>query len=332
MKAVELVAPAQLRVVERTTPEPGPGEVRIAVSSVGICGTDMEFYRGRRSAGYPFVLGHECAGRIDAIGEGVSEWSIGTPVTVRPNFGCGRCEFCVDGKDNVCPDGRGLGVRIDGCLCEYFLAPARYVWPIPRGMDAKTAAMIEPAAVAERAVRRAGTIAGRRLLILGAGTIGLLALQIAAIGGAEVSVADPIAERRRWATDLGAYCALDPTTGELDGKRFDLVIETAGVPGAAEAAVEHAHSGGWIVLTGLPMDAARLETKWIVWRELKLVGSFIYDISDFARASERIASGELQASALVTDSYPLEHVGDAFRAVAEHRGLKTVIEIREEDW
>lgn len=332
MKTVELVAPEQLRIAERETPEPGSGEVRIAVTQVGICGTDMEFYRGRRSAGYPFVLGHECAGRIDATGDGVSDWPLGTQVTVRPNFACGVCELCIEGKDNICPSGRGLGVRIDGCMAEFIIAPARYVWPIPEGMDAQTAAMIEPAAVAERAVRRAGTIAGRRVLILGAGTIGLLALQIAAIGGAEVSVADPIADRRRWGVDLGATHAFDPTQGELGGETFDLVIETAGVPGAAQAAVEHAKPGGWVVLTGIPMDATSLETKWIVWRELKLVGSFIYDATDFARASERIQSGELRARELVTDTYPLDRVADAFRAVAEHRGLKTMIRISEEAW
>jgi len=332
MKAVELVAPEELRIVERETPAPGPSEIRISVSRVGICGTDMEFYRGRRSAGYPFVLGHECAGRIDAIGEGLSEYTLGTPVTVRPNFGCGDCSYCHEGRDNICPEGRGLGVRIDGCLAEFILAPARYVWPIPEGMNAQSAAMIEPCAVAERAVRRAGTIAGRRLLIVGAGTIGLLALQIAVIGGAEVTVADPLADRRRWAADLGAARSFDPMAGELDGETFDLVIETAGVPGAAQKAIEHAKPGGWVVLTGIPMDATSFETKRIVWRELKLVGSFIYDAGDFARACQRIANGELRADDLVTESYPLDRVDEAFRAVAEHRGLKTMIRIREEAW
>jgi len=332
MKTVELVAPEELRIVERDDPTPGPGEIRIAVSTVGICGTDMEFYRGRRSAGYPFVLGHECGGRIDAIGEGLSEFTLGTPVTVRPNFGCGVCTYCREGRDNICPDGRGLGVRIDGCLAEFVVAPARYVWPIPEGMSAQTAAMIEPSAVAERAVRQAGTIAGRRLLILGAGTIGLLALQIAVVGGADVSVADPLADRRQWAIDMGASRSFDPVAGELEGEAFDLVIETAGVPGAAQTAIEHARPGGWVVLTGIPMDATSLETKWIVWRELKLVGSFIYDAGDFARACQRIVDGELRADDLVTDSYPLDGVTEAFRAAADQRGLKTMIRIREEAW
>jgi 2-desacetyl-2-hydroxyethyl bacteriochlorophyllide A dehydrogenase len=330
MRTVELVAPERLQLTERADPEPGPEEVRIAVSTVGVCGTDMEFYRGRRSAGYPFVLGHECAGRIDALGAGVTDWEIGSPVTVRPNFGCGTCPLCTEGRDNLCPGGRGLGVTIDGCLSEYIVAPACYVWPVPEGMDLETAALIEPAAVAERAVCRAGSIAGRRLLVLGAGSIGLLTLQIAAVAGAEVTVVDPIVSRRRRALDLGAANAL-ASSSEAGRERFDVVIETAGVPEAVNAAIEHARPGGWIVLTGIPMDPAAIETKWVVWRELKLIGSFIYEASDFACASDRIARGEIRALDLVTDRFPLVRAAEAFRRAADRQGLKVLITIREEE-
>ena len=332
MKTVELVAPEQVKLAERPMPTPDVGEVRIRIANVGICGTDMEFYRGRRSAGYPFVLGHECSGRIDALGEGVGadEFELGIAVTVRPNFGCGTCALCIDGRDNVCPNGRGLGVTIDGCLSEYILAPARYVWPVPEGMDLETAAVIEPAAVAERAVRRAGSIAGRRVLVLGAGTIGLLTLQIAVLVGADVALADPLAERRRWALDLGARGVFDPSA-EGDGERFDIVIETAGAPSAVSQAIGRARPGGRVVLTGIPMTPCAIETKWVVWRELKLVGSFIYEAGDFARACERIDRGEIRALDLVTDRFPLDRAEGAFRRAASREGLKVLIKVQEEE-
>ena len=169
------------------------------------------------------------------------------------------------------------------------------------------------------------------LLVLGAGPIGLLALQIAALAGAEVSVADPVSERRRWALDLGAASSFDPGSDEMKDERFDVVIETAGAPEAVSGAVEHARPGGWIVLTGIPMDACAIETKWVVWRELKLVGSFIYEPTDFGRACDRIARGELRALDLVTDRFPIERATEAFRAAVGRRGLKVLIKVREEE-
>jgi len=331
MKVVELVAPGHLKLAERDEPTPGPGEVRIALSYVGICGTDMEFYAGRRPAATPFILGHECSGRVDAVGPGVEDWGTGTAVTVRPNFGCGTCALCGDGRDNICPNGRGLGVTIDGCLAESIVVPERTVWRVPEGMDLETAALIEPAAVAERAVRRAGPLAGRRVLILGAGTIGLFAVQAATLAGADVTVVDPIEVRRRWASTLGATRVEAPVS-EPDGlAEFDAVIETAGVARTVPAAVERARPGGRVVLTGIPMDEATVATRWIVWRELEVIGSFIYELSDFARASDRLASGETCALDLVTARYPVDRVAEAFEAVSRRAGMKVLIRMAEEE-
>ena len=331
MKVVELVAPGRLQLAERPAPELGSGEVRIAVSHVGICGTDMEFYAGRRSAGSPFILGHECAGRIDAVGPGCGDWETGTAVTVRPNFGCGRCALCGAGRDNICSNSRGLGVTVDGCLAEFIVAPERYVWRVPDGMSLETATLIEPTAVAERAVRRAGMLGGRRVLILGAGTIGLLALQSASLAGAEVTVADPIPKRREWAKTLGASHVEEAGDGAPDDAAFDVVIETAGVSRTVPPAIERARPGGRVVLTGIPMDEASVGTRWIVWHELEVVGSFIYDLTDFARASDRLAFGEIDALSLVTGRFPVERAGEAFESVARREGMKVLLRMTEEE-
>ncbi len=337
MKTVELVAPERVQLTERERPRLGPGEVRIAVHTVGICGTDMDFYRGRRTAGYPFVLGHECSGRIDDLAPDVAGWTIGAPVTVRPNFGCGTCTLCHQGRDNICPDSRGLGVTIDGCLAEYVVAPARYVWPLPNGMSLERGALIEPVAVAERAVRRAGDVGGRRVVVLGAGSIGLFALQIARAGGADVTVIDPLTGRLARATELGASRVLDAAPNaareghESNGAGFDVAIETAGVSEAVATAMALVRPGGRIVLTGIPMEAAALETRWAVWRELEFVGSFIYEEDDFRRASDRIRDGRIDPLELVTDRFPIDRTADAFERVASRDGLKVLITIRKEE-
>jgi L-iditol 2-dehydrogenase len=330
MKVAQLVAPERLILTDRLLPEPGRGEVRIAVYVVGICGTDMEFYSGRRNNGYPFVLGHECAGMIDAIGADVADWSIGDRVTVRPNFGCGVCARCNEGRDNICPNSSGLGVTIDGCLAEYIIAPSRYLLSLPDGMDFETGALIEPLAVAGRAVRRADVANHHRILVLGAGTIGLFTVRCAVLEGAEVTVFDPIAERLDWALQFGAAHAVsqEEQLNEHVGSGFDAVIETAGVCAAVPAAVQRTRPGGRIVLTGIPMDVAQVETRWIVWRELEVHGSFIYDATDFARAATRIQEQDVEALNLATHRFPFERVANAFELIAHRGGLKALINIR----
>jgi len=333
MRTAQLIGPRQMVVAERRAPEPGAGDVRIAVHVVGLCGTDMEFYSGRRENGYPFILGHECAGTIDALGADVKGWTLGDRVTVRPNFGCGRCERCREARDNICPHSRGLGVTIDGCLAESIVVPARYVFALPDGMGFEAGALIEPLAVAERAVRRAGVCPGDRVLVLGAGTIGLFATRCAVLGRADVVVCDPIEERLGVSRTLGARHAVR-RAAELDALRgdgFDAVIETAGVSDTVPIAVRQARPGGRVVLTGIPMDAASVETRWVVWRELEIHGSFIYDIEDFASAAARIRDGSVQALDLVTHRFSLEQVSEAFERIASRGGLKALIKIRQED-
>ena len=330
MIVAQLVAPHQIEISERRAPEPGDGEVRIAVHVVGVCGTDMEFYSGRRTNGYPFVLGHECAGTIEALGSNVASWQVGDRVTVRPNFGCGTCDRCREGRDNICAHSRGLGVTIDGCLVEFVIAPARYVFALPDGMSFDAGALIEPLAVAGRAVRRADLTRGQRVLMIGAGTIGLLATRCAVLEGADVTVCDPIPERLELAKRFGAQRTMTDEAALGEPGTFDAVVETAGVSATVPLAVRHARPGGRVVLTGIPMNPASVETRWMVWRELEIHGSFIYDAGDFAHASEQIHDGRVPALNLVTDRFPLEQAADAFDRIAHRDGLKALITIRQE--
>jgi 2-desacetyl-2-hydroxyethyl bacteriochlorophyllide A dehydrogenase len=333
MLVTQLVAPHEMILAERRAPEPGVGEVRIAVHVVGICGTDMEFYSGRRENGYPFILGHECAGTIDALGTGVTGWNLGDRVTVRPNFGCGVCDRCHEGRTNICPNSRGLGVTIDGCLAETIIAPAEYVFKLPQGIGFEEGALIEPMAVACRAVRRADVMNHHRVLILGAGAIGLFAVQWAVHEGAEVTVCDPIPERLALARQFGATETVQSVTdlATPSGMNFDAVIETAGISQTVPTAVTRTRPGGRVVLTGIPMDSAQVETKWIVWRELEIVGSFIYEATDFSRAAKGIRDEIVRALDVVTHRFPFACTADAFELIADRGGLKALINIRQEE-
>ncbi|MEW5827135.1 MAG: alcohol dehydrogenase catalytic domain-containing protein [Candidatus Bipolaricaulota bacterium] len=329
MIAVALVEPRRLETVQRDRPQPGPGEVRIAVSYVGICGTDLEFYRGRRTAPLPFILGHEASGRVDAVGAGVEPGWIGARVTLRPNFGCGGCPTCLEGRDNLCTHSRGLGVTIDGCLAEYVLVPERYVWRVPDEMDLKLACLVEPVAVAERAVRRAGAIAGRQVCVVGAGPIGLAAARIATLEGGVVTTVEPEPSRRTRAESLGVTQAV-ASISAVENKA-DVVIETAGVSSVVSQIVERARPGGRIVLTGIPMDAALVETRWIVWRELEVLGSFIYEARDFGRALARVLDGSVPAREWVTHTFAIAEASRAFSIAEAREGLKVLIEVRREE-
>lgn len=329
MRVAQLVAPQEIALADRAIPEPGRDEVRIAVRVVGVCGTDMEFYSGRRSHGYPFVLGHECSGTIDAVGPGGTDVAIGTRVTVRPNFGCGVCDRCREGRDNICSSSRGLGVTTDGCLGEYILAPARYLFPLPDRLDFEAGALIEPLAVAGRAVRRGGVEVRSRVLVLGTGTIGLLAVRCAVLEGADVTAFDPIEDRLEIARTWGCATVTsdEARLADLTGDGFDVVIETAGISTVVPAAIEHARPGGRIVLTGIPMDPAPVATRFVVWRELELHGSFIYDAEDFAIAASRIENEDVDAMSLVTHRFPFERTVEAFETIARRGGLKALIHI-----
>jgi (R,R)-butanediol dehydrogenase / meso-butanediol dehydrogenase / diacetyl reductase len=298
-------------------PPPGPGEVQLQVRWCGICGTDLEEWlsgpvfipvavphpvTGRRA---PLVLGHEFAGVIVAAGDGVTGLRPGQRVAVDTIVFCGSCRWCRHGEVTRCPALGALGLHGDGGLAQLCNAPARMCLPVPDTVGDDEAALAEPLAVAVRALRRGGLRPGERVAVVGAGAVGLMAVQAAAAFSAdEVAVIEPLPARRALATRLGADRAVPP--GDAATLEADVVVECAGSPGAVQTALQALRAGGRAVLLGIVTDVAPITPMDLVRAEKSLIGSLshIWD-EDFRMALRLLGRGTVQATPLISDRIPL---------------------------
>lgn len=302
-------------------PAPGPGEVRLDVEWCGICGTDVEEYTDGplliatephplTGCQAPMVIGHEVCGRISDVGAGVDELAPGDLVAVDGLFHCGECPACSRHEVNLCERWASIGMGYPGGLAERMTVPAYSAIPAHPGADPREVALSEPFAVAVRAVRRGRVTAGERVAVLGGGTIGLAALQVALDAGAErVAVVEPVAWRREKAVELGAAAGVipgDPVADALGGPP-DVVVDCTGSSRTPEAAVKLVRAGGRVVLVGLPPEPGGLDFLHLVVHEVELIGSLshIYD-TDFRAAVELLGRGRAKAAPLVTHELPLE--------------------------
>ncbi|MPY95296.1 MAG: alcohol dehydrogenase catalytic domain-containing protein [Acidimicrobiia bacterium] len=318
MKAAVWNSSGSLDVADRPVPEPRPGWARVRVSSVGICGTDLHFFRGSFPSPAGLLPGHEVGGTVDALGEGVPGPEPGTVVAVEPLVGCGACPACRAGQYNRCPARTLFGVSARGGLAEYLVVPAGCLYPLPRALSATDGALAEPLAVCARGVRLAAVGLGDRVAVLGAGTIGLMAVLAArAAGAAEVRISARHPVQARMADRLGAQ-ALEAG----DEASFDQVIETVG--GEAKTlgeAVALARPGGTIAMLGVFGTPPRLPALDFSTKELRLVGSNCYGRaggrSDFDIGVALLARSAPELRPLVTHRFTLDEVNEAFSTAAD---------------
>jgi threonine dehydrogenase-like Zn-dependent dehydrogenase len=282
------------------------------VAAAGICGSDRELFAGTRPAGfaaYPVTPGHEWSGTVAAVGAGVDPALTGTPVVGEGFRACLACDTCRGGATNLCTAGYDeTGFTQPGAFADHLLLPARLLHALPSGADLRAAALLEPAAVVAAAVRRAAPQPGESAAVVGAGTLGILALQfVAAASPAVLCAIDSRPGRAEPALRAGAsrFCAA-ADAGGLAG-RFDVVIETAGASGTAHTAVGLVRRGGRVVISGIPGDTAdAIPTTLIVTRNLTLSSVFGAASSDWAYAVRAFGAGVLDPAALVTHDLPLE--------------------------
>lgn len=332
MRAVVFEGPKQMRIEDRALPGPGTHEVRIKTAAVGICGTDLHVFDGDfEGAGYPIVPGHEATGWVDAIGSSVTGFELGQPVVINPNVMCGTCEFCQDGRSNLCEnwDGRGV-MKTDGCIQDYFLAPATNVFALKESTDIYAASLIEPLACVIHAFDRLPRRLGDHFLIYGAGTIGLMVAQLAPrAGAASVTMVDISEERRFVANDLGIETVLaSATEAEID--RFDVVIDCTGNPKAVSDAISRVKPGGSFLQIGVTAHDATIElSPFDVYRkELTISGSLIIQGS-FRRAVEMFEAGALNHKKMISHSFPLQDFEQALDQFRMGHGRK--LQIRPQD-
>lgn len=325
MKAAVWNDKGTLDVVERPTPEPRPGWVRIAVRAAGICGTDLHFYRGAFPSPAGLLPGHEVGGVVDLAGEGATP-AASTPVAVEPLISCGRCAQCLTGNYNRCPQRQLLGVNGRGGLAEFMTAPAAALHPLPQGVPAEAGNLVEPLAVCVRGARLAGVGLGDRVLVLGAGTIGLLSIITArAAGAAEVHVSARHAQQRAAATALGAdgvHASAENALRELGDRAIDVVIETVGGRAHTIAeAVRAVRPGGSVAMLGVFEGETPLPGLDFSVKEVRLVGSNCYArfdaTSDFAVAAALLRDHLDAVQSLVSHRFPLAQVNEAFATAAD---------------
>ncbi|MER7623164.1 alcohol dehydrogenase catalytic domain-containing protein [Streptomyces sp. NPDC126503] len=320
-RAVLVDRPGSHRLITRPVPVPGPGEVRVRVAAAGMCGSDRELYEGRRAAGYvryPVVPGHEWAGTVEAVGAGVDGALVGRPCVAEGTRSCGTCERCRDGETSLCAAGYAeTGFTEPGAFADHLLVPARLPHPLPEGADPRAAALLEPAAVIAGAVRAGRPRPGGRVAVVGAGTLGMLAVQwLVASSPAEPAVIEPRAARRARALGLGASRALDPAEAVEAEGRFDLVVETAGAPATAAASCRLARRGGRVVLTGMFREgAAGIDPVHLSDSQLEVRSVFGASSAAWADAVRAFSAGLLAPAALVTHTFPLERFGEALALV-----------------
>lgn len=340
-----LVTPGTMRIQPAPVPTPKEDEILLKVEYVGICGSDIHGFESG-----PFIppkdpnqkigLGHECAGTVAAVGSKVTKFKVGDRVNIEPGVPCGKCRFCLSGHYNICPDVDFLATQPNyrGALTNYITHPEAFTYKLPDNMSTMEGALVEPAAVGVHAAMEAGVKPGKRIVILGAGCIGLMTLQACrSMGASEIIVADVIEKRLHMAKQLGAAYTVDgreedtvARTRELFGEwGADIVFETAGSPVTARQTTRLVARGGRIMIVGTVPGDTPINFLSIN-REVKIQTVFRY-ANNYPMTIEAIASGRFDVASMVTDIYDYSQVQRAFEESLSRKSeiIKGVIKMED---
>jgi L-iditol 2-dehydrogenase len=332
MRAAVLAEPGRIEMEERPVPRPEPGDVLIRVSSVGVCGSDTHYYRHGRVGSFvvdaPLVLGHEAAGTIVDVGESVDRSRIGQRVSIEPQRPDPDSEETRRGHYNLCPHMRFFATPpVDGALCDYVTIGAAFAHPVPDSMSDDAAALCEPLSVGIAAIRKAGITGGSRVLIAGAGPIGVVLVQLArAYGATDIVVSDPDESRRDQARAFAATTVLDPTVERIGELGVDAFIDASGAPPAVVDGIRAVRPAGTVVLVGSGAESMELPTQLIQNRELVLTGVFRY-ANTWPTAIALVESGRVDLDAMVTAHFPLEKAAEALDSDRTPGSVKTVVAV-----
>lgn len=332
--------PGNVAVQEAPEPTITPDQVLVEVGAVGVCGSDIHLWHENQSWAIqcPVILGHEWAGTIVDVGENVAGWTVGERVAVETAaFVCGQCSYCLTGAYHMCPHRKGYGNLIDGAMTKYVAVRPGILHRIPRGVSFEHAALTEPACVATQALTVNSRVKpGDTVVIQGAGTIGIMALQIARISGAGVIVmlgTDVDAQRMEVAQELGAHYTVnvqhDDASGLLrslgDGFGADVVVDCTGVSAALKQALELVRPLGSIVKIGWGPQPLNFSLDPLVAKAATLQGSFSHTYATWERVLNLMATGQLNLDPMIGGVYPLDEWQAAFHAMEIGENVKSVL-------
>jgi D-arabinitol dehydrogenase (NADP+) len=337
MKAVVYDAPKQYSVKEVPTPEAGPGEVRIKVHQVGVCGTDVHIHHGDFGAVFPLTPGHELVGTIDALGEGTGRFAVGEQVTVNPNVYCGTCDYCLAGRLILCSNMKGLGSNFPGFFAEYATVREDLVFSV-EGIHPDTAVFTEPAACAMHGLETLQIRPGATALVFGAGPTGLLLAQLIRSGGAaSVTVAAPTPFKLETAKALGVDQTILIDRADMEGNRarlleasgadgYDYVVEATGSTAIGNICVPLTRNGGTVLVYGVTRgdETVSFHPFDVFRREITIKGSFA-EMTSFGAAIRALRSGRARTDGIITHRFSLDDYGKALDAVAGDRTAHKVV-------
>jgi len=327
MKAAIMEAPGAMPLGDWDTPEPQPGEVKVRVGATGICAGDLYIYKGSNPyAQYPVIGGHEIAGVIEEVGEGVEGLTVGERVVVEPFIGCGHCYPCRVGKSNCCMNLRIIGVHRPGGFAEWVAAPAKNIHRVPEGLSLMWASFAEPIAIAVQAARRGEIQSGEEALVLGCGPIGLALIEVLRAYGAKIVATDISPERLETAAGLGAETLLSgpSLTQEIlertNGEGMGVVVEATGNTKVMEQTAELVAAGGRIVILGLAKKGEMVAFPGLDFtrKEMTIAGSRA-SVNCFPEALRLLLSGAIHYPKIATE-IPMWQAPETFAKLAQNPG------------
>ena len=326
MKAAVITAPGQVEVSTVEDPVPGPREVVVEVAACGLCGTDLHILHGEFAPSLPIVPGHEFAGRIVAVGAGVTERRVGERVAVDPSLFCHECHYCRRGHNNLCERWAAIGVTVAGGAAQFARAPVANCVPLPDHVRTEDAALIEPLSCAVRGYDILRAQLASHVLIYGAGTMGLMMLELAKRTGAStVDVVDINPERLATAGILGCSSTAGSAAELADARPrgWDVVIDATGNARAIQDGLERVGPGGTFLQFGVADYATRatIEPYRIYHQEITITGSMAV-LHSYERAAELFAAGVLDPEVFISDRLPLEKYPQALEQFAAGIGRK----------
>jgi L-iditol 2-dehydrogenase len=323
-----MTEPGRIQFDRVAVPEPGPGQVRLRIQRIGVCGSDIHVYHGEHPyTGYPVVQGHEFSALVDALGPGVAGPPVGSKVTAMPQVVCGACPPCRRGDEHICDQLRVQGFQAPGCAQQLWITQADKLVLLPNSFTFEQGALVEPASVAVHALRRAGNVQGRRVVVLGAGPIGNLVAQAARAAGADVLITD-LSDHR---LEIAQRCGLTKTSNAqheslrqaaeraFDNQGFDLAFECVGVEATLTSVTEALQKGGTLVVVGVFAEKPKVDLGLVQDRELTFTGTLMYQRPDYLQAVEWIASGAIQTDPLMSRHFEFDQYLDAYHFIEANR-------------
>lgn len=341
MLRATMTSPGKIEFTEVSKPAFGDHDVLLRIRRIGICGSDIHVYHGKHPyTSYPVVQGHEFCGEVAEVGRSVQSFRPGDLATAPPQIVCGECVPCREGSYHICEHLKVMGFQAPGVAQEFFALPESVLLKLPVGFTPESGALVEPAAVAIHAVSRAGSVAGRQVIVLGAGPIGNLVAQVARWRGARrVLISDIRDPRLEIARQCGIDCTVNTRTASLEGcvaevfgpNRADVAFECVGAAETANQAIQNVRKGGTIVIVGVFGDRPAVDLGLVQDRELEIRGTLMYQRQDYLDAIRCLAEGGIAVGPLLTRNFSFRHYPEAYAYIEENREkvMKVMLDLDE---